>query len=63
METIKLNTPRMNAVTLITLSDVVAGKLAPVLPATPPVPNMGAKVISLNAVETALTTANNTYVA
>ena len=63
MEKIKLTASKLNAVELITLADVVAGKLAPTLPATPPVPNVAAKVLTLNTAKTTLVTANSAYVA
>ena len=63
METIKLTASKLNSVELTTLAEVVGVKLAPPLPATPPVPNMGAKVISLNTVKTSVVTANSAYVA
>ena len=49
MASISANLSRKNAKQLIELADLVAPKLAPTPPATPPIPNMGPKVTALTA--------------
>lgn len=61
MSSLNLSLSRKNAADLIALANKVIGKLAPAAPATPPVPNMAAKVLLLQTAAAAAKTANDNY--
>lgn len=61
MSSISAGLSRKNPAQLIALADLVIPKLAPTAPATPPIPNMAAKVTSLTTKRDAAKTANDTY--
>ena len=61
MAKLKLNTSRMNPAQLIAKADVVIPKVAPLAPATPPVPNMTAKVTALETARNNAKIANDAY--
>lgn len=61
MSSISAGLSRKNPTQLIALADLVAPKLAPAAPATPPVPNLAAKVASLVTKRGLTKTANDAY--
>jgi len=61
MSSIVINLSRLNAKQLVDLSDLVSPKLAPTAPATPPLPNMAAKVTALIAERNATKAASDIY--
>lgn len=61
MSSIVINLSRLNAKQVIDLSDLVSPKLAPPAPATPPLPNMAAKVTALVTKRDAAKAASDTY--
>ena len=63
MASLKLNLSKQNPPQLVALADIVIPKLAPAAPATPPIPNLAAKVTALGTKKTAAKTANDAYVA
>lgn len=63
MASLALNLNRKNPTQLIALADLVIPKLAPAAPATPPIPNMAAKVAVLVTKRAAAKTANDAYAA
>jgi hypothetical protein len=61
MSSISAGLSRKNPTQVIALADLVIPKLAPTAPATPPVPNMAAKVTALGVKRDAATVANDAY--
>ncbi len=61
MSAFNLNLSKKNPAELIALATKVTGKLIPAAPATPPVPNMAAKVALLQTAATVAATANDNY--
>ena len=61
MSSISAGLSRKNPAQLIALADLVAPKLAPAAPATPPIPNLAAKVTALLAQRGIAKTASDNY--
>lgn len=61
MSSISAGLSRKNPAQLIALADLVTPKLAPAAPATPPIPNLSAKVTALTAKRDAAKAASDAY--